>query len=275
MAKVIGQDIPCRYYDRYTSFLTPSYDHTLSKYKKVVKPFCRGSPRLKTSLAQLRVRQAFRDSAECWHENKGEDGWVPYDDGYRPYWYWRNGGINTRLYPYQYFMHRTISPMYRNQDIPWCENVDLLDTYISEAFPDDNFCRELSLIARFDYYGFGCRIHIHRGVEDAQKEFLNVFCFEGYVKPKGEVHLLCASSDSFEWGERLITYNNQPQEIQITDSPLFLGPRWYKLHVGPVPQSFILRLWPYEYEYWDYFCIAMFRSDEWPVLEEKPYFSFE
>jgi len=275
MAKVIGQDIPCKHYDRYTSFLTPSHDHVLSKYKKVIKAYCRSTPRLKTSLAQLKVREAFKDSAKCWHDNKSENGWIPYQDGFRPYWYWKEGGIHYRLYPYQYFMHRTISPFYRSMHIPWCVNFDLQDTFISSAFPDGNFCRDMFLIARFDYGGVMCRFHIKRGVRDQEKEYLNIYCSEFISTPKGNTRLYVFSSWPYEWDEWKITYENQPQEYASLANLSFKGTGWYKFPVPLACQNVILRLWPEEYKYWDYFILGVFNSEEYPDFNQRPYFSYD
>ncbi|MBA7496966.1 hypothetical protein ES702_07575 [subsurface metagenome] len=275
MARVIGQDIPNEFYDRYRAVLTPAHTIKSGNYDDYVRE--KKDPRKKKppSVLQLKLRKAFKDSCDCWWIQKMVTEWEMWDPGPRPYWWWMIEGWPKNLYPFQSFMSSTISPYYNDCWIPWCIMDSVEDTFIDIYDPDLNLCREMEF-STWQMYG-PClrRIHIKRGVMDQWKGYLNVFCFHLTKFVPGNYWLLCSDTHDFDWDEWKITANNQPQEYEVMDNLLIKGTGWYKFKVQEDRPNFIIRVHNYYFKYWEYACRVRFRSREHPVPEEQPFFSFE
>ncbi|GAH54042.1 unnamed protein product, partial [marine sediment metagenome] len=233
MAKVIGQDIPSKFYDQYTSILTPAHDNKITPYRKVIKAPCRFSPRQQTSALQLKVRLAFKDSAACWHNQKGEDDWVPYQNGFRPYLWWLSQALAARRYPYQHYMHSTIGLFYRDRPVPWCVELEEGDSTICNYDPDDNYGDLHFLYAESLYYGEVCRFLMFRGPGDSGKPYLNIYCVGRWFGYPEANRLQAWSTDPDEFEEMEVTWNNQPSMVSLLDQQILeYGSMFYKFNVG-------------------------------------------
>ena len=273
MAKVFSQDIPCSQYDYYKGILTPSYNHRLCKRGDIVKKPCRYSEKQQTSPAQREVRDAFKDSCNCWHLQKEENDWTPPDPGPRPYSYWRNLALKSRLYPYQYYMHRTISLFYKELTVPWCVLGAVGDASIANIYPDENMGELSFLWAESYYFGEVYRFLISRGPEDQGKPYLNIYCLgRWFAYPEaGWLQAWSTVPDSFD--EMTVTWNNAPSQDALLDSKQLPHlNQYYKFSVGAA-NSILFRLIEEYNPYVEDIGACTFASREHSISGYRPYFS--
>lgn len=233
MAKVFSQDIPSNLYDHYKGILTPGYSMPTGGAGDTVRKPPRGKPKRPPSPAQLAVREAFRDSCDCWWKQKEEGIAIPPEIGPRPLWWWYEKAMMRRMMVFHYFQHRTISPMYHEESIPWCEYGPKRDVHVNQAFPDMNFGKWETIRAS-KIYGYDiCRFFIMKGPDEYFEHDLNLYCT--IVGTGGDYRtptLSCHALKRNVIGEMTITYNNQPTMYEELTYHTIGSTGWWHFNTG-------------------------------------------
>lgn len=188
MAKVIGQDIPSKYYDTYNNFFSRSYNQRHQKYGGTVKrsnwdfpgyPFHPHFP----SPGQLYVRAIFKSATECWHlqpdVGKGEKP----DLGPIPKAWWEAEADKSRTFGYRKFMRDTLLYKFRIGEPTWCEEIIHPFTYVDYDNPHTNYCTVKSMRCTNTHWNGWEWVFIQRHPFDVGKEFLWLHASDAWYYP--------------------------------------------------------------------------------------------
>lgn len=233
MAIVFSQDIPSSQYDYYKGVLSPAYNNTLVGKGDVVKKPYRKKKRKAPSAAQLKVREAFRDSCDCWWKQKEEGISIPPEWGPRPLWWWYQHAVMRRMMVFHYFQHRTISPFYNDETIPWCEYGPKRDVHVDSALPSTNFGKWETIQAQVIYQRRWKRFFIMKDPDEYFEHDLNLYCT---VLGKGGDFatpiLSCYSIKRNVIGEMTMTWQNQPTMYEELTYHAVTSTGWHVLNTG-------------------------------------------
>ena len=149
MVKVINQDIPAEMLDDYDASLHRAVEYLPGSGLYSVRhrvpfrlPHMRNDSLWSPSKAQRLVRKAFKRSCDCFGIQPQTGGAEPsgYGGYSRTWWYTQAGG--SGLWYYDYFIQQTWGDMYANTPPKWCIIPTVIDTYVDEYYPNNNYASQ-------------------------------------------------------------------------------------------------------------------------------------
>ncbi len=237
MAKVIGQDIPSKYYDAYSNFLSRSYSQphqnvggsvklNSSKFPWWYKYYKFPSP------AQLYVRAVFLSATQCWHLQPDVGGEEKPLTGPRSKEWWSMEARKDRTFGYRKFMSDTLLQKFRVGEPTWCVPSSIPFCWINFSLPDTSYCDGWNMFVRW-WTGEDFRFtFLRRPPEDVGKEFLYLHAWYSEVDPEQTTFVVAFAPEWFGTDLCLMNYNNQPRDLYFIDRLINVGPAWYRFFVG-------------------------------------------
>lgn len=281
MAKVIGQDIPSKYYDTYSNLLTKSYDQTHQKYGSTVKKSAWDFPGYPyhphfPSPGQLYVRAIFKSCTECWHLQPDTGGGTKPDVGPRGKEWWENEAHKDRTFGYRKFMSDSLLYKFRIGEPTWCIPHLVPATFVSWDFPDESYCESWNLFCRYYFFRHSWWVYLSRPPEDIGKQFVNLYAWHLYPHGSKDVYISAFLPDFFAFDPCTLTWDTRPETVQILSQHHVLGDGWYKFWVGPYEQIYI-RI---EFRFFDvldpdFYGGLVFASPRHEREDWRPFFSHE
>lgn len=251
MAIVVDQNIPSEYYVQYNNILTASYTVPTVPGKGVVQS--NGGPRIggAPSAAQLKVRQAFKDSCACWWKQKNEGTSWPPDVGPRDIVWWSLESQYWEMMIFHYYMYLSISPFYNDEEVDWCIYGPKRDTHIFDNLPDDNFWNwEETRIAKY-HDDWRARMFIMKEESEYDYTYLHLYVTDhmaGNATHNSIIAVWDIRQNFFQ--EKRVTWNNQPYWYDMLTYQTITSDGWIDIYTG---------------KDWHAFGIMLFNESELPV----------
>ena len=267
------QDVPSMYLDYWREIMTINQDKNEAKarvaYRNKRLQNYAGHP----SQLQRFYRAKFRQCVDCFNIQTHDEGNEP--PGIGPYdreWWYQEAGPSGLWY-YDYFIQTTMYYYVRNQEPDWCYNKVAIDTWTSEAEPDENFGTYPQIyIGKIDEgncYGF-----FKKTADWNKKLHLWYMGTIGGPSANTPFYLDGYEQNAF-WQENVLTWNNQPAA-----GPKFGTHKDYALGGGTPPTEAhwvtipVANASSIEIKFrCEQYGIAVFASAEYTDADKRPYWT--